>query len=176
MDGEGNVTTPESNVVNFTHSSGNLQYETVLTEEEAAEYTVANIYGEWAPDKTAAQVELTAEDINHLADFNASLLFTAELDGELMYAIGNDIEDFDIEKAVAEMMNEVNVTSYTVRVANSRGGFGPAFDLLAYYNHIVSIEQVEAQPATVVSFNLFGQPVKANDKGICIVNGQKVIR
>ncbi len=51
----GNVSTPESNVIEFTHSSGNKKYETVLTDEEAAQYTVANIFGEWAPDKITAQ-------------------------------------------------------------------------------------------------------------------------
>ena len=52
----GTITTPNSNVINFTHSSGNNKYETVLTDAEAAQYTVANIFGEWAPDKIAAQV------------------------------------------------------------------------------------------------------------------------
>ena len=52
----GTITTPNSNVINFTHSSGNKKYETVLTDAEAAQYTVANIFGEWAPDKIAAQV------------------------------------------------------------------------------------------------------------------------
>lgn len=53
---EGSITTPKSNVIKFTHSSGNNEFETVLSDDEAAQYTVANIFGEWAPDKIAAQV------------------------------------------------------------------------------------------------------------------------
>lgn len=53
---EGTITTPKSNVIKFTHSSGNNEFETVLSDDEAAQYTVANIFGEWAPDKIAAQV------------------------------------------------------------------------------------------------------------------------
>lgn len=64
MDKDGNVTTPSSNIVTFTHSSGNKTYETVLTAAEVENYTVANIFGEWAPDQIAAQVtELPAEGI-----------------------------------------------------------------------------------------------------------------
>jgi hypothetical protein len=51
----GVISTPESNIINFTHSSGNNKFETVLSADEAAQYTVANIFGEWAPDKIAAQ-------------------------------------------------------------------------------------------------------------------------
>ena len=53
---EGSITTPKSNVIKFTQSSGNNEFETVLSDEEVAQYTVANIFGEWAPDKIAAQV------------------------------------------------------------------------------------------------------------------------
>ena len=53
---EGTITTPKSNVIKFTHSSGNNEFETVLSDDEAAQYNVANIFGEWAPDKIAAQV------------------------------------------------------------------------------------------------------------------------
>lgn len=53
---QGTITTPKSNVIKFTHSTGNNEFETVLSADEAAQYTVANIFGEWAPDKIAAQV------------------------------------------------------------------------------------------------------------------------
>ena len=147
MDAEGNVTTPESHVMNFTHSTGNYEYETVMTEEEAAQYTLENIYGEWAPDLTAAQVVATAEDF-------AAPEGTYLVDGEIY-------------------VNEFPADAQLVRKANSRGGFGPAVQ----YDAPVSIEQVEV-PATTTSsvgYNMYGQRV--NDaKGICIINGKKVIK
>ncbi len=51
----GNISTPESNVVTFTASGKSKELETVLTADEAAQYTIANIFGEWAPEKVAAQ-------------------------------------------------------------------------------------------------------------------------
>lgn len=68
MDKDGNITTPASNVVNFTHSSGNKEYETVLSAVEAAGYTVENIYGTWAPDKKCAQVTDVTQGTVFLAD------------------------------------------------------------------------------------------------------------
>lgn len=98
-DKDGNVTTPASNVVTFTHSSGNLTYETVLSADEAAAYTVANIYGEWAPDQVAAQVT-SAEQVGE----NAIYLVNGQITGQ-------------------------RPASGLVRVANARGGFGPAFNV-----------------------------------------------
>lgn len=146
MDAEGNVTTPESHVMNFTHSTGNYEYETVMTEEEAAQYTLENIYGEWAPDLTAAQVVATAEDF-------AAPEGTYLVDGEIY-------------------VNEFPADAQLVRKANSRGGFGPAVQ----YDAPVSIEQVEVPATTTtVVYNLYGQRVNTA-KGISIINGKKVIK
>lgn len=95
MDKDGNITTPSSNVVEFTHSSGNKSYETVLSSEEAASYTISNIFGDWNPDKTASQVV--------------------------------NIEDGTIFLVNGEITT-VAPTSGKVRIANSRGGFGPEVD------------------------------------------------
>ena len=51
----GNISTPESNKIQFVGKSDNKELETVLTADEAAQYTIANIFGEWAPEKVAAQ-------------------------------------------------------------------------------------------------------------------------
>lgn len=68
MDVDGNVISPASNELNFTHSSGNRTYETMLTPDEAAKYTIANIHGTWAPDQIAAQVTDVAEGKVFLVD------------------------------------------------------------------------------------------------------------
>lgn len=126
MDAEGNIISPESKVINFTHSTGNREYETILTDEEATAYTVANIYGEWAPDATAAQVTSLDE-----AGENAIYL-------------------------TAEGITTVLPATGTVRVANSRGGFGPAIEVNAS-----SIQTIET--ATV------------NKDGKALINGELVI-
>lgn len=68
MDASGKVISPASNVINFTHSSGNKQYETILSADEAAKYTIANIYGEWAPDQIAKQVTNSTKGTVFLVD------------------------------------------------------------------------------------------------------------
>ena len=188
MDAEGNVTTPESNIVNFTHATGNLEYETVLTAEEAAQYTVANIYGEWAPDVTCQQSEITADMIPSLGEYVNEVLCTCTATHEVygtesFNLIGVALAAPDMVQLVNDYVEELMLVeglvdySITMRAANSRGGFGPAFDLRAYLENLVSIEEVEAPVATpAVSYNLFGQPVKAGTRGFSIINGQKVIK
>ncbi len=58
----GEVVSPSSNQITFTHSSGNNTLETILTADQAAVYTVSNIYSAagWTPDVDAAQVEMGA--------------------------------------------------------------------------------------------------------------------
>ena len=172
-DAEGNITTPESNILNFTHSSGNKSYETVLTDEEAANYTLANIYGKWAPDQTAAQVVVDCDYIN--AEDNAAdivMLTTQDAAGLTQCQIG--------KKAVLASIDSINDLkeqniSGTLRAANSRGGFGPAFDLANY--QIVGIENIEAaEPAaTPLIYNICGQRM-SQPQGFCIVNGHKTVR
>lgn len=148
MDAEGNVTTPESHVMNFTHSTGNYEYETVMTDEEAAQYTIENIYGEWAPDQTAAQVVLTAEEF---AAPEASAIYL--VDGVIC-------------------VGEIPADAKLVRKANSRGGFGPAVKC----EDLNAIQQVEA-PATYNNiYNVYGQRLGQNAKGLCIEGGKKVWR
>lgn len=55
-DVNGKLMTPSSNVIEFTHSSGNKKYETVLSDAEAEKYTIANIFGDWKADEIAAQI------------------------------------------------------------------------------------------------------------------------
>ena len=46
MDEAGNVISPASNIILFTHSSGNKEYETILTAEGAAQYSKDNVFAD----------------------------------------------------------------------------------------------------------------------------------
>ena len=52
----GAISTPASNKLNFVGKSDTKELETVMSADEAAQYTIANIFGEWNPEKIAAQV------------------------------------------------------------------------------------------------------------------------
>lgn len=57
LDEAGNIISPASNVINFTHSTGNKQYETILTDAKAEEYTKAKVFAD-APAEFKARVGL----------------------------------------------------------------------------------------------------------------------
>lgn len=170
MDAEGNIISPESYVMNFTHSSGNREFETILTDEEAAQFTIENIYGEWAPDQTAAQVEIASDEECVVED--AIYMISNS-------TIGEETEEgfIDITPGayIAEALNYLSDgDTFTVRAANGRGGFGPAYTYI--YKTPTTIEQIQpAAPQHEVSYNLFGQRTNGT-KGIFVVNGQKVIK
>ena len=116
MDSTGAVISPSTYVVNFTHSSGNREYETILSTDEAAQFTVANIFGEWNPDLIAMQAEVT----------------DAILDGctGTLHIIGNSDaylvkqgDEMFLTDGVLPILTDVTKET-TVRAANGRGGFG----------------------------------------------------
>ena len=141
-DTEGNVISPVSNIVNFTHSSGNNKYETILSDQDAAKYTIANIFKDWKADQIAAQV----------TDLKAGTVF-----------LSNGI------------ISTVRPTSGKVRIANGRGGFGPEIDASA-----TGIESINnAITNTNVcdnSYNLAGQLINKNAKGIQVKKGKKTLK
>ncbi len=103
MDANGNRITPASNQLTFTHSSGNKTYETVLSDVEAAEYSLDKVFPDWNPESIAAQTEYTANE-----DQTGNVYL---VDGKI-YA--GELPEGDNLK---------------VRKANSRGGFGPEVEL-----------------------------------------------
>jgi len=175
MDAEGNVISPASNVMNFTHSTGNKEYETILSAEEAEQYTLVNIYGNWGPDATAAQVELQS-----IEDIQPEGTYLCVLDQEQTVEIPEGAENMvalisgkEFAESMTEMGDFIPGVSVNLRAANGRGGFGPAFHYVL--SAPTSIESVEAAPAQTVIYNVYGQRA-LSAKGICIENGKKVLR
>lgn len=98
MDANGNVISPASNEINFTHSSGNKKYETILTAEQAAEYALDKVFPDWRPEEIAAQTKYATDE---------------NLEGNVYLVNG---------KIYSGKLPEGNLK---VRKANGRGGFGP---------------------------------------------------
>ncbi|MBQ8158369.1 MAG: hypothetical protein IJ081_05040 [Prevotella sp.] len=57
IDEGGNVISPASNVIEFTHSTGNKKYETILTAEQAERYTKAVIFAD-APEEFKKRINI----------------------------------------------------------------------------------------------------------------------
>ena len=165
-DAEGNVTTPASNVVTFTHNTGNLEYETVLTAEEAAALTTDNIFGDWKPEQYTAQFDavdfFTDGETLIWSPVEGAQGFAIVKDGAIVTILGADATSYDMEEE----------GTYELRVANLRGGFGAP----ATPKDIVSIESVEAKTQNSgITYNLLGQRVNEAN-GICIIDGKKVVK
>ena len=64
-DGAGRDITPKSNVVRFTLRDHTQPYtaETIMTKEEAKQYTVKRVFGDWRPDKQLKKMEQQARKL-----------------------------------------------------------------------------------------------------------------
>ena len=132
QDTEGNDVTPAAGTQQ-TFKNKNTTLTIVLTEEEAAKYTSANMFGEWAPEAKTAQVAAPTVTLEGgvltiaPADGTTPAAYLIEKDGEFL-ALTTETT-YSVEEAAAPESIGMNVTAdpvYTVRAANAKGGFGEA--------------------------------------------------
>ncbi len=109
--------TPASNNVTFTKK--NTALNTILTAEQAETYTIEYTLGDWAAtavaDATQAEVSNVVLNGNTLTWEGTSDAYLIEKDGEFVALTTGT--SYTVDNALA---------AYTVRAANSRGGFGEA--------------------------------------------------
>jgi pectin methylesterase-like acyl-CoA thioesterase len=170
VDSLGNVVSPASNVVKFTKDKTTNEMETILTAEQASEYSLDKVFTDWTPATLAAQVApATVSNADGVISWDA-------VEGAKAYAVV-------VDGVVAAI---VEGTTYTVadkaetievRAANEMGGFGEAVKAQA----TTSVDNVIA--ADVVStqyYNLQGIRVADNAKGVVVrvqtlSNGKQVV-
>ena len=166
MDAKGSTISPASNKMTFTHSTGNKTYETILTAEEAAEFTVEKIYGSWAPNSICAQLTTTAT----ISEDKHTLTWTGEETTVCLVSINGEAP---VITQGTNLTIEGEIVSATVRVANARGGFGPA----AIASETTAVKGIETETAKGGKlYNLTGMEVTKDYKGIVILKGTKMIR
>ena len=141
-DKEGNVITPVTNVLEFTHSNGNKKYETVLTADQATEYALEKVFPDWRPEEIAAQsVYVEGEELIGNIYLVDGVIYAGELPA------GNGIK---------------------VRKANARGGFGAE----VVTNHVTSgIDEIDIdmENAPVGYFNLQGMRIHNPQNGQIVI-------
>ncbi len=144
VDNSGNgKDTPESNVLK---TSKGATFESVLTADQAATYTLESMFSAWDPKTIATQVEEMPKSTEGL-----------------VYLVNGEIT------------TTCPVAGTEVRIANSRGGFGPA--VTVEDNTATAISTVNASAnANAPVYNITGQRVAAGTKGIVIIGGQKYVR
>ena len=156
VDKSGNgMNTPASNIIEFTHSTGNNTMETVLSAEEAQEYALDKFFTDWAPAAIAAQETVDTEN----------------LDPEAVYLVENNGAFVALVKGSALSA----YTQGTLRKANARGGFGAAVDLslVTGIKNAASMEQTTHHHAI---YDVLGRRLTTLQKGINIVDGKKIAK
>ena len=156
VDKSGNgMNTPASNIIEFTHSTGNNTMETVLSAEEAQEYALDKFFTDWDPAAIAAQ-----ETIN-----------TENFDPEAVYLVENNGAFVALVKGSALSA----YTQGTVRKANARGGFGAAVDL-SLVTGIKNAASMEQPTHHTAIYDVLGRRLTTLQKGINIVDGKKIAK
>ena len=156
VDKSGNgMNTPASNIIEFTHSTGNNTMETVLSAAEAQEYALDKFFTDWAPAAIAAQETIDTENF----------------DPEAVYLVENNGAFVALVKGSALSA----YTQGTVRKANARGGFGAAADLslVTGIKNAASMEQPTHHRAI---YDVLGRRLTTLQKGINIVDGKKIAK
>ena len=156
VDKSGNgMNTPASNIIEFTHSTGNNTMETVLSAEEAQEYALDKFFTDWNPAAIAAQETIDTENF----------------DPEAVYLVENNGAFVALVKGSALSA----YTQGTVRKANARGGFGAAVDLslVTGIKNAASMEQTTHHTAI---YDVLGRRLTTLQKGINIVDGKKIAK
>ena len=156
VDKSGNgMNTPASNIIEFTHSTGNNTMETVLSAEEAQEYALDKFFTGWDPAAIAAQETIDTEN------FAAEAVYLVENNGAFVALVkGSALSAY---------------TQGTVRKANARGGFGAAADLslVTGIKNAASMEQPTHHRAI---YDVLGRRLTTLQKGINIVDGKKIAK
>ena len=156
VDKSGNgMNTPASNIIEFTHSTGNNTMETVLSAEEAQEYALDKFFTDWNPAAIAAQETIDTEN------FAAEAVYLVENNGAFVALVkGSALSAY---------------TQGTIRKANARGGFGAAADLslVTGIRNAASMEQPTHHHAI---YDVLGRRLTTLQKGINIVDGKKIAK
>lgn len=166
MDENGTVISPASNVLTFTHSSGdNKNFETIITAEQAANYTLDKVFPTWTPTDDTKQIDITSATIKN------NVISWEEAEGAVVYAVFKG-DTFIGTTAETTYTVEENAGDYTVRAANAMGGFGKAVNAIDA-TAISSVPAAGSGDEPV--YNLAGQRMKKARKGVNIIGGRKVI-
>ena len=148
-DMNGNDVTPAAGTQQ-TFKNKNTTLTIVLTDAEAAKYTSANMFGEWAPETQTAQAAAPTATIKDNvititpANGGDAGVYLIEKDGEFLALTSETTYNVSEQ---AEEGNKVTAEPvYTVRAANKMGGFGEA--AVATVPTAIEVIEATAEAAT----------------------------
>ena len=120
-DKDGNLLTPTTNIVTFTHATGNYTYNTTMREDSVSLFSLDNVFPNWRPAELAAQA--TSPNVK----LNGNILSWTDnspVQPGQCYAVFKNDELITITQAHQITLNNVVSNAiYSVRSANAKGGF-----------------------------------------------------
>lgn len=115
LDEDGKVISPAENIVKFTKDNEVSEYNTIITAEKAAEFSLDKVFTSWKPADLASQTTATAATLD-----SDKLSWTGDAQ---MYLVAKDGKFFALTTEKSVNLNGEKGT-FTVRAANQMGGFG----------------------------------------------------
>ena len=171
QDMEGNDVTPPAGTTKTFKNKGTV-LTIVLTDEEAAKYTSANMFGGWAPEAKAADADKPTATLKDgvititPANGGDAGVYLIEKNGEF-FKLTSDLEVVVEENEPSSFGNDVTELApvYTVRASNAMGGFGEA----AIAEEATAVEVVEGAPEAKAAEGAF----VIGDKVVIIKDGKQ---
>lgn len=158
VDENGKVISPAENIVKFTKDKEVSEYNTIITAEKAAEFTLDAVFGNWKPANLSAQAATTAATLD-----NDKLSWTGDAQ---MYLVAKDGKFFALTTEKSVNLNGEKGT-FTVRAANQMGGFGATTNSVS-----TGIRNITSATAAVIKTAIYaadGTQLSNLQKGINII-------
>lgn len=158
VDENGKVISPAENIVKFTKDKEVSEYNTIITAEKAAEFTLDAVFGDWKPANLSAQAAATAATLD-----NDKLSWTGDAQ---MYLVAKDGKFFALTTEKSVNLNGEKGT-FTVRAANQMGGFGATTNSVS-----TGIRNITSATAAVIKTAIYaadGTQLSNLQKGINII-------
>ena len=162
MDTEGNIVTPATNVVYFKKDANTNTHNTTMSADSAALFSIANIFGTWAPDQLAAQVTVSnAKVIGNTLTWDA-------IENSPAYAVYANGEFIGITNTNSYTIDD-DTQKYSVKAANTMGGFGKAVELDSTSTGITNINESATEVASEEYFTADGIQIATPKRGVNII-------
>lgn len=158
VDENGKVISPAENIVKFTKDKEISEYNTIITAEKAAEFSLDKVFTNWKPADLAAQKSASAatESNGKLAWEGDAQMYIVLKDGKF-FAMTTE-KSLDIAGATG---------TWSVRAANEMGGFGKMTSVVTGIKNIAAAD--EAATVSTAIFSISGTQQNSLQKGINIV-------
>ena len=158
VDENGKVISPAENIVKFTKDKEVSEYNTIITAEKAAEFSLDKVFTNWKPADLATQKSATAA-----TESNGKLAWEGDAQ---MYIILKDGKFFAM--TAEKSLDIAGATgTWSVRAANEMGGFGKMTSVVTGIKNIAAAD--EAATVSTAIFSISGAQQNSLQKGINIV-------